>query len=192
LQPSFALQSAYHEDEKSQSLHPHQSVLGANEDKPLPSFSRQLFNSEQSNSSNTDKMNLLIVDDSNLNRKMLCKLFRTLGHVIDEAEDGLLAIEKVKAIMSPSEQENKLFYDIILIDFVMPNMNGPSATRVIRALGYTAPIFGLTGNALDSDIKCFLENGADRVMAKPFNMGLFKEYLSEIKCRESKNVRYSQ
>jgi CheY-like chemotaxis protein len=134
--------------------------------------------------SNPDQMNVLIVDDSNLNRKLLCKLFRTLGHVVEEAEDGLLAIEKVKAKMSSSEA-NKACYDIILMDFVMPNMDGPTSTKIIRALGYSAPIFGLTGNALDSDVEYFLKNGADRVMAKPFNMLLFKQNLSQIKCNDA-------
>jgi CheY-like chemotaxis protein len=134
-------------------------------------------------SSKLDQMNLLIVDDSNLNRKMLCKLFRTLGHVVEEAEDGLLAMEKVKTKML--SKVGRVCYDIILMDFVMPNMDGPSATKALRALGYTAPIFGLTGNALDSDVDHFLGNGADRVMAKPFNLLLFKQYLSEMKGRKA-------
>jgi hypothetical protein len=61
-----------------------------------------------------------------------------------------------------------------------PNMEGPTATRVIRALGYTAPIFGLTGNALDSDVQYFLKQGADRVIPKPFNAVLFKKYMNEM------------
>jgi CheY-like chemotaxis protein len=70
---------------------------------------------------------------------MLCRLFRVSGYVFEEAEDGLLAIEKVKAKMSVSEKNH---YDVILMDFVMPNMDGPTATKSIRDLGYTAPIFG--------------------------------------------------
>ena len=71
---------------------------------------------------------LLIVDDSALNRKMLLKIFRTAGHVCDEAVDGLHAIGKVKEKMITDEK----FYSVILMDFVMPIMDGPTATKAIR------------------------------------------------------------
>ena len=64
-------------------------------------------------------------------------------------------------------------YSAILMDFVMPNMDGPTATKEIRSLGYTAPIFGVTGNTLDSDVGHFLQNGANRVLAKPFDINAF-------------------
>jgi CheY-like chemotaxis protein len=70
---------------------------------------------------------------------MLCRLLRVSGYVFEEAEDGLLAIEKVKAKMSVVEKNH---YDVILMDYIMPNMDGPTATETIRDLGYTAPIFG--------------------------------------------------
>ena len=89
------------------------------------------------------KLDILIVDDSGLSRKMLSRLLRTSGYVFDEAEDGVIALEKVKAKMSGvtygSEKDN---FDVILMDFVMPNMDGPTATKAIRDMGYTAPIFG--------------------------------------------------
>ena len=46
-------------------------------------------------------------------------------------------------------------------------MNGPEATRIIRSLGYTGPIFGVTGNVLAEDIAMFKDHGADDVVAKP-------------------------
>jgi CheY-like chemotaxis protein len=66
------------------------------------------------------------------------------------------------------------------MDFVMPKMDGPSATRAIRASGYTAPIFGVTGNAVDSDVNFFLDHGADRVMIKPFDLQLFNQNMIEM------------
>ena len=53
-------------------------------------------------------------------------------------------------------------------------MDGPTATKAIRALGYTGKIFGLTGNALQSDIDLFLNAGADLVLTKPLDMALFR------------------
>ena len=112
---------------------------------------------------------LLIVDDSPLNRKMLLRTFRAAGHTCDEAEDGVIAVAKVKEMMSSDAK----VYSAILMDFVMPNMDGPTATRIIRSSGYKAPIFGVTGNTLDSDINYFLDSGANQVLAKPLDMDVF-------------------
>jgi two-component system capsular synthesis sensor histidine kinase RcsC len=119
--------------------------------------------------------NILMVDDSGLNRKLLGKLLRSSGHIVVEAEDGVQAVEMVKTRIETDKE-----YDIILMDFVMPKMDGPSATKAIRALGYTSPIFGVTGNAIDSDIDHFLGHGADRVMIKPFNLQLFNQNMTDI------------
>ena len=118
---------------------------------------------------------LLIVDDSSLNRKMLLRIFRAAGHTCDEAEDGLIAVAKVKEMMSSSAKA----YSAILMDFVMPNMDGPTATKEIRALGYTAPIYGVTGNTLDTDVEFFIESGADKVLPKPFDKGIFDATMME-------------
>ena len=56
------------------------------------------------------------------------------------------------------------------MDFVMTNMDEPTATREIRASGYTAPIFGVTGNGLSTDIEYFMANGVDNVLLKPLNL----------------------
>jgi signal transduction histidine kinase/ActR/RegA family two-component response regulator len=121
-------------------------------------------------------LNFLIVDDSPLNRKMLLRTLRALGHICEEAEDGQEAVEKVKAKMASAEKS----YSAILIDFVMPNMDGPTATNEIRAMGYTAPIFGVTGNILTSDIDYFIGCGADRVLGKPLNMSIFRSFIDEL------------
>jgi CheY-like chemotaxis protein len=70
------------------------------------------------------------------------------------AEDGLIAIEQVQRRLSIGNGD-KTTYDAILMDFVMPNMDGPTATKQIRELGYNGLIFGVTGNALQSDLEFF-------------------------------------
>ena len=117
---------------------------------------------------------LLIVDDSPLNRKMLQRIFRAAGHICDEAEDGVIAFAKVKEMMSLSAKA----YSAILMDFIMPNMDGPTATKEIRSLGYTAPIFGVTGNTLDTDINYFIVSGANIVLAKPLDLASFHKAIS--------------
>jgi len=79
-----------------------------------------------------------------MNRKMLGKLLRSVGHVCEEANDGDVAVAKAK-----SEHEAGRKYDAVLMDFIMPTMDGPTATEAIRAAGITWPIFGVTGNGLE-------------------------------------------
>ena len=107
----------------------------------------------------------LIVDDVLSNRKVLLRHMRKLFGHIDEAEDGVQAVNCVKRA---TEQGSP--YDVIFIDFVMPNMDGPTATAEIRRMGFKGPIFGVTGNALTSDIQLFIERGANNVFLKPVDM----------------------
>jgi CheY-like chemotaxis protein len=76
------------------------------------------------------------------------------GHLCEMAEDGLIAIEQVQRRLFIGNGD-KTTYDAILMDFVMPNMDGPTATKQIRELGYNGLIFGVTGNALQSDLEFF-------------------------------------
>ena len=126
-------------------------------------------------------LDILVVDDSDLNRKMLCRVLRTSGHHCDEADDGLSAVEKVKIKMSGrfgNSNTEQRQYDVILMDFVMPNMDGPTATKAIRDIGYSGYIFGVTGNALDSDISFFISHGANHVLTKPFDYSRFLSLMS--------------
>ena len=92
------------------------------------------------------QLEILVVDDSRLNRKMLIKCLRADNHECSECEDGLEAVAAVKERINHANGGKGKPYDVILMDFVMPNMDGPTATREIRALGYTSLIFGVTGN----------------------------------------------
>lgn len=89
---------------------------------------------------------VLVVDDSPLNRKMLLKCLQAAGHNCMSGTDGLIAVEMVKERIDYNNGGKGRPYDAILMDFMMPNMDGPTAASVIRSLGYTAPIFGVTGN----------------------------------------------
>lgn len=112
--------------------------------------------------SSTLLYHVLVVDDSLMNRKLLASLLKSVGHTCDQAVDGLKAIEAVRAKRDAGSK-----YDAILMDFIMPNMEGPAATVEIRALGIDWPIFGLTGNGMEPDIQTFLKAGANRVFVKP-------------------------
>jgi signal transduction histidine kinase/CheY-like chemotaxis protein len=123
-----------------------------------------------------DKLHLLIVDDSELCRKMLCKILIMKKCICSEAKNGLEAVELIKKLNS-----NNLKYDAILIDYMMPQMDGPTATNNIRNIGYIKPIIGITGNALQVDIEHFIKNGADHVVLKPINTMEIDKILKIIK-----------
>ena len=115
---------------------------------------------------------ILIVDDSALNRKMMRRYFTTSGHTCTEAIDGKHAVNLVKERLS--KPHGKKTFDAILMDFVMPVMDGPSACKAIRARGYRSLIFGVTGNNRERDVEYFINSGADVVLSKPFDTDKFQ------------------
>ena len=130
---------------------------------------------------------MLVVDDSHMNRKMILKALLKEGHVCEEAEDGLQAIAKVlEKQTTPST-----LYDGILMDFVMPNMDGPTATKALRAMGYNGVILGVTGNQLSFDIEHFVECGANKVLMKPLKMDEFRQSmeLGNVNTTSGQNTR---
>jgi signal transduction histidine kinase/CheY-like chemotaxis protein len=127
-----------------------------------------------------DVYDVLVVDDSGLNRKLLCKLLRASGHTCEEASDGRYAIDKVKARMARGAGGSSS-YDVILMDFVMPNMDGPTTAEALRGLGYSGPIIGVSGNAQESNVNYFMACGADAVLSKPFDFQLFKALMTDFK-----------
>ena len=109
---------------------------------------------------------VLIVDDVSMNRKMLRRVLERSCGAMDEAEDGDEAVARVRQVM---REEGGLMYDLILLDFQMPNMDGPTAARHMRAMGYEGLIIGVTGNGLPADVETFISSGANRVLLKPVN-----------------------
>jgi len=144
---------------------------------------------------------VLVVDDSDLTRKMLCRIMKAQGYDYDEAEDGAVAVEKVErnigdfALVESGYDTGRDItvrpYSAILMDFVMPMMDGPTATEKIRAMGFSAPVFGVTGNGQDFDVARFLESGADKVFTKPLDVAAFKECMREAEAVASAAKRAS-
>ena len=135
-------------------------------------------------SGDEDKLpRVLVVDDTMSNRKMLCRVLRSRCSVLEQADDGQKAVDMVKQSLLASDSLSSASppFDLILMDFVMPVMDGPTAIKEIRKLGYNGLIFGLTGNVLDSDKDLMLANGANFVLFKPFNMDAFDNAMREHK-----------
>jgi CheY-like chemotaxis protein len=131
----------------------------------------------------TDIKKILVVDDAPTNRKIVRRILKSDGFTdVDEAKDGLECVEMVS-----SRPPHEPWYDLILMDYEMPRMNGPTATSRLRELGYTIPIIGVTGNILSADVAFFIESGADSVLPKPVVMkDLYEAYSVALSGRVSR------
>ena len=110
---------------------------------------------------------LLLVEDNELNREIALEILKEAGFVVDTAEDGAVAVQKIKQA-APGQ------YDLILMDIQMPNLDGYEATRQIRALPdaekASIPIFAMTANAFEEDRQNALEAGMNGHIAKPLDV----------------------
>lgn len=122
------------------------------------------------------KLSILLAEDNSINRKVAILLLSKLGHTIDEAENGKVAVEKFSAKK----------YDIILMDIQMPIMDGIMATREVRKIESgdkskgRIPIIAVTANAIKGDRERFLEAGMDDYISKPFRPEELEDMLQEI------------
>lgn len=123
----------------------------------------------------TRGLNLLVVDDSAMNRRMIVRLMNGLGHRCTEAEDGGAAVAEVRRSLTDGST-----YDVILMDNQMPVMLGIEATRVIKTeLGYDGLVLGVTGNVHEDDVRDFIASGANAVIPKPLRREVFEEHLKK-------------
>lgn len=126
--------------------------------------------------------NVLMVDDSLPNRKMLGRILRMNDCKVTEAVDGQDAVNKMKDNMEALRGSgtgvdgDKVPFDFITMDFEMPIMKGPEATKLIRDMGYTGPIIGVSGNVLKEDVDYFMSCGATTVLPKPVDIKVLKSY----------------
>lgn len=110
---------------------------------------------------------ILLAEDNDLNAEIVIEIVGETGIVVDRVDDG----EKcLKAIMnSPAG-----YYDLILMDIQMPNMNGYQATAEIRKLEDSKkayiPIVAMTANAFEEDKRAALENGMNAHLSKPMEI----------------------
>ncbi len=118
---------------------------------------------------------ILLVEDNEINLEIETEILRGLGFVIETAENGEIAVEKIKHSL-PGE------YGLILMDIQMPVMDGREATRKIRQLDTPAlahiPIIALSANAFESDRRLSIESGMDAHLAKPLDVPLLLETIT--------------
>ena len=120
-----------------------------------------------------DKPLILVVEDNNMLQRLILLLaqkYNVEADVVSNGRDALVALE------------NGREYSLVLMDWLMPDMDGLECTQLIRAgekmFGGHIPIVAMTANADDSDRKKCLETGMDDYMSKPFTQEQFREVIA--------------
>jgi len=143
-----------------------------------PSLEKQTFNEATAVSlASIRDARVLLVEDNDLNQEVATELLRGAGLVVDVADNGQIAVEKVQAAA----------YDLVLMDMQMPVMDGLNATRIIRQMPQfqRLPIVAMTANAMQSDREACRAAGMDDHVAKPIEpQELFQALLKWVKPRE--------
>ena len=125
---------------------------------------------------------LRLVEDNEINREIETELLQDVGFTIDEAVNGAIAVEKVRA-SAPGE------YDLILMDIQMPVMDGWQAAQAIRGLANPAlasiPIVALSANVFQSDINKSLDSGMEAHLTKPIDIPALLKTIERILKRRA-------
>lgn len=133
---------------------------------------------ERENSENLFKgKKILLTEDNELNREIAVELLKEEGFILDTAEDGTIAVEKMRTA-KPGQ------YDLILMDIQMPIMDGYEATRQIRKLKNpetaNIPIVAITANAFEEDRQKALEAGMNEHVSKPIDLARLLEAVKKV------------
>ncbi|SHM74439.1 ATP-binding protein [Fibrobacter sp. UWB7] len=117
---------------------------------------------------------VLVVEDNELNLEISKDILESAGVVVESAEDGSIAVERLK-------EKGPDYYDCILMDIQMPVMDGFEATRTIRQMfpDKRIPIIALSANAFDEDRRKSFEAGMDGHLAKPIVIAQLEDALKK-------------
>ena len=119
---------------------------------------------------------ILLAEDNDLNAEIAEELLGECGFEIERASDGIICIDML-------EKHQAGYYDLILMDIQMPNMDGYKATRIIRELPdrklAQIPIFAMTANAFEEDKQNALAAGMNGHIAKPVDIEKLMEALAQ-------------
>ncbi len=133
-------------------------------------------NSESSQEACFQGKRVLLAEDNDLNAEIAETILEERGFVVERAADGELCVEEL-------QKKPERYYDMILMDIQMPNMDGYTAAEVIRKLKdprRLTPIVAMTANAFEEDRRKAFEAGMNAHIAKPINVNAMFETIREI------------
>jgi DNA-binding response OmpR family regulator len=107
-------------------------------------------------------LRVLVVDDDRLPRRFVSAAVSKAGAEPIEADDGTAALELCSAATSA--------FDAVVMDFVMPGLDGADLVQALRAVGFAGPVIGLTGAASDAQTAAWIASGCDEVLPKGCTM----------------------
>ncbi|KAJ5778777.1 hypothetical protein N7520_002023 [Penicillium odoratum] len=121
------------------------------------------------------KTRVLVAEDNKVNQEVVRRML-ALEDVYDVTmvKDGQEAYDTVK-----SNMETGTVFDLIFMDIQMPNLDGIQSTRLIREMGYSAPIVALSAFADESNVKDCMESGMDMFISKPIRRPALKQVLNK-------------
>jgi len=122
---------------------------------------------------------ILVVDDRRDIRFLSKRLLSRAGAEISEAEDGLMAVDKVAAALADGQVP-----DLVLLDMQMPNLDGYQTARRLRKLGYDKPIIALTADAMQGDMSRCLKAGCNDYLSKPIDAGQLIEMVQRFTSKD--------
>ena len=129
-------------------------------------------------SHSTKPLSVLVVDDNLINQKVIAGLLEKDGHIIITTGSAEKAMEELK----------ERSFDVILMDMEMPDIDGPSATRMIRALEdkkkATIPIIAMTANVMKEDIERCFDAGMNDYCSKPIDTENLRAMLLRVANKE--------
>lgn len=120
---------------------------------------------------------ILVVEDNELNMEIICTILENYGIKTEQAVNGKEAVRRM-------EESVPGYYDMIFMDIMMPEMDGLEATRTIRNLDREdckkIPIYAMSANAFDEDVKRSLASGMNGHLSKPVNMQVLEKTLQKV------------
>jgi len=161
-----------------------QSVLGEGSEFTIRLSMKSVENSVAEDTSNNDidvdrfaGKRILLAEDNELNTEIATLILTEVGFTVEHALDGAVCFDML--MKAPDD-----YYDLILMDIQMPNMNGYETTQTIRALDNTVkssiPIIAMTANAFEEDKKRAKESGMNGHIAKPIDVPVLLQTINRI------------